>query len=69
VTGRLQVSWMVWRGPAAVTFNPPAAGADEGKAVVTATFTRPGEYVLRARATDGSAYTVQDVKLVVSAPQ
>jgi hypothetical protein len=68
VTGRLQVSWFVWRGPGAVTFNPPAAGADEGQAVFNATFTRPGEYVLRARATDGAATTLQDIKVVVTGP-
>ena len=68
VTGRLQVDWFVWRGPAAVAFNPPAIGADEGKGVVTATFQRPGEYVLRARATDSAATTLQDIKVVVVAP-
>jgi hypothetical protein len=69
VTGRLQVSWFVWRGPGAVTFAPPAASADEGKAVFSATFTRPGEYVLRARATDTAASTLQDIKVVVAAAQ
>jgi hypothetical protein len=67
VTGRLQVEWFVWRGPAAVVFDPPAAGADEGSAAFTATFTRPGEYVLRARATDTAAWTVQDLKVAVAA--
>lgn len=67
VTGRLQVSWYVWRGPGAVRFDPPAAGADEGKAVFRATFAKPGEYVLRARATDGAATTVQDARIVVAA--
>lgn len=66
VTGRLQVSWFVWRGPAAVTFNPPAAGADEGKAVFNVSFAKPGEYVLRARATDGAATTLQDIKVTVA---
>jgi len=68
VGGRLQVEWFVWRGPAGVTFTPPAANADQGQAVVTATFSRPGEYVLRARATDTQASTVRDTKVVVSAP-
>jgi len=66
VTGRLQVSWFVWRGPGAVTFNPPAAGADEGKAVFNATFTRPGAYVLRARATDSAASTSKDIEVAVT---
>lgn len=67
VTGRLQATWSVWRGPAGVTFDPPASSADEGKAVASARFTKPGEYVLRARVTDGAAYTLQDVKVVVAA--
>jgi hypothetical protein len=57
VTGRLQVEWFVWRGP------------DEGPAVVTATFSEPGEYVLRARATDSAATALQDIKVVVGAAQ
>ena len=68
VTGRLQVSWLVWRGPAPVVFDPPAASADEGKAVFKMTFKQPGEYVLRARATDTAASTLQDIKVVVGAP-
>ena len=69
VDGRLLVSWFVWRGPADVTFNPPAASADAGSAVVTATFSNPGEYVLRARATDGAATTTQDIKVVAGVAQ
>jgi hypothetical protein len=69
VEGRLQVSWLVWRGPAGVVFNPPAASADGGSAAVTATFSKPGDYVLRARATDGAATVVQDVKVSVSGAQ
>ena len=66
VTDRLQVEWFVWRGPAAVTFSPVVAGADSGAASVTATFSKPGEYVLRARATDSSASVMRDVKVVVN---
>jgi hypothetical protein len=69
VNGRLQVTWFVWRGPAGVTFTPPAASADEGKAAFTATFTKPGEYVLRARATDGAATTQQDINVNVGGSQ
>lgn len=64
--GRLQVTWSVWRGPAGVTFAPAVVGADKGPAVTAASFTRPGEYVLRARATDGQAFSVQDVKVTVA---
>ena len=66
VTDRLQVEWFVWRGPAAVTFSPQIAGADKGPAEVTATFSRPGEYVLRARASDSGATVTKDVKVVVT---
>ena len=40
------VSWMVWRGPADVTFG--RADFEGDKRIVTATFTKPGEYTLRA---------------------
>ena len=63
----LSLAWIVWRGPAAATFEPGAAPVKDGKATVTATFTKPGEYVLRARATDGELTTEQDLKLSVTA--
>ena len=66
VTDRLQVEWLVWRGPAAVTFAPSIVGADKGPAETTATFSRPGEYVLRARATDSGATVIKDIKVVVT---
>ena len=66
VTDRLQVEWFVWRGPAAVAFSPSVAGADKEPAAVTATFSKPGDYVLRARATDSSASVMRDVKVVVT---
>lgn len=66
VTDRLQVEWFVWRGPAAVTFTPPLVGADQGNVIVTAAFAQPGEYVLRARATDSQATALRDVKVVVT---
>jgi hypothetical protein len=69
ITGRLQVTWFVWRGPGAVVFDPPGASADEGKAVVSARFIKPGEYVLRARVTDTAATTMQDIKVVVAGAQ
>lgn len=65
VTG-LSVSWLVWRGPAGVAFEPAVGAVKDGQAVVTATFSKPGEYVLRARASDTSATTLHDVKVIVS---
>ena len=51
------LSWSVLRGPAAVTFDPvrpPVNAAAGGKATTTATFSTPGEYVLRLQANDSS---------------
>ncbi len=59
------VSWIVWRGPADADFSPRSAEPKDGKAVTTATFTKPGEYVLRARVTDTLKTTSQDVKVTV----
>ncbi len=61
------VSYIVWRGPAPVKIEPSVAKIVDGKAVTTATFTQPGEYVLRAHTTDGQLPTDQDVKVTVVA--
>jgi hypothetical protein len=63
----LSISWIVWRGPAGVTFDPADyTPVKDGKAVTTARFTQPGEYVLRARATDGLAVVTQDINVTVN---
>jgi hypothetical protein len=62
----VSVSWLVWRGPAGVEFQPDSVLVKDGKAVVTATFTQPGSYVLRARATDGMLTSQQDIRLTVN---
>jgi hypothetical protein len=52
----LRVDWSVYRGPVVVTFEPPTSPLSAlagGKVSTTATFTAPGTYVLRAKATDG----------------
>lgn len=61
----LSVSWIVWRGPAAAAFAPQVAEPKNGKAVTTATFSTPGEYVLRARVTDTFKVVIADVKVTV----
>jgi hypothetical protein len=51
----LSVSWILWRGPAAVTFSPQATAAvKEGQAAVTGVFTQAGTYVIRVSASDGA---------------
>ena len=52
VTG-LAVTWLHYRGPGAVTFEPRVQEVDEdGRAVTTASFSAPGTYVLQAIADD-----------------
>lgn len=65
----LTVTWLVWRGPAGVAFDPKVGPVKDGKAVTTAIFTKPGAYVLRARANDTWATTIQDVTIAVKDPQ
>jgi hypothetical protein len=64
----LVVTWIVWRGPANVTFNPAIAEVKDGKALATATFTKPGTYVLRASANDGELHVEKDVTVTVGGP-
>ena len=62
----LRVSWIVWRGPAGVSFEPAATVAvEDGQASVTAAFTVPGDYVLRATANDNLLTTEHDVAVSV----
>jgi hypothetical protein len=55
----LTVSWSQFRGPgpgSVIAFGTPksAVGKTEGKATTTATFSEPGEYLVRAQANDVS---------------
>src|SRR5262249_49562990 len=59
---------IVWRGPANAAFSPavvPVKGKD-AKATVTATFDKPGTYVLRATANDGELKVEKDVTITVT---
>jgi len=48
--------WFKHQGPGTVTFGNagPVVSANDGKAATTATFSAPGEYMLRVRANDAS---------------
>ena len=48
-----------------VSFEPAVVGVKDGKAEVTATFTKPGTYVLRGRAFDGQYADEKDVTVTV----
>jgi hypothetical protein len=48
----LRMSWHKFRGPGDVTFAEESPKVDGGKATTTATFSAPGEYIIRAQAND-----------------
>src|SRR5260370_25462420 len=50
----MTIVWAKYRGPGAVVFAPAKASIVDGKAVATASFSEPGEYVLQAVVDDGS---------------
>jgi hypothetical protein len=62
----LRVNWLLWRGPAAVTFDRTTVQVKDGKAVATAKFTKPGTYIMRARATDGELTDQKEFTVTVS---
>ena len=62
----LSVSYIVWRGPAAVTFDPPFSMVEDGSAETAVTFTKPGDYVLQGRAYDGNKSTYEFVNVSVN---
>lgn len=64
----LRVSWIVWRGPAAVTFDPATVEVKDSKPVVTAKFTKPGAYVLRVTANDGDLSDEKQINVTVNGP-
>jgi hypothetical protein len=64
----LVVNWIEWRGPAAVKFDPATVTVKDEKTVATATFTKPGSYVLRAIANDGELTDEKDVNVTVKGP-
>lgn len=56
-TGGVTVAWTKYRGPGTVSFADAALPVVEGVAETTATFDRPGDYMLRALVRDGSRLT------------
>ncbi len=52
----LAVSWSLYRGPGSVTFSEakPSIDKTDGRATTEATFSAPGDYVLRVQANDQS---------------
>lgn len=56
-TGGMTVAWSKYRGSGTVSFADAALPVVEGVAETTATFDRPGDYMLRALVRDGSRLT------------
>ena len=54
VPAGMTIVWAKYRGPGAVTFNPAKARIVDGKALASANFSEPGDYVLQAVVDDGS---------------
>jgi hypothetical protein len=72
-SGRARVTWVHYRGPGKVTFEPDRASLPEGAETSTgvevhtiASFSRPGTYVLRAVANDGDWNGAGDVTVTVT---
>jgi hypothetical protein len=64
--GGLSVLWLVYRGPAGVSFDPEGyVKVADGKSVVKASFTQPGTSTIRAFAHDGLLRTPADLKVTV----
>jgi len=61
----LRVSWLQWRGPGIVKFEPRVVRVADGKASTNVVFDKPGRYVLRAFAEDASIHTPHDVTVNV----
>src|SRR6185503_20223989 len=63
----LAITWLHYRGPGTVTFEPQvsAAAIRGGKVTTTATFSEPGTYIIRAVADDGVLTTPSDVTVIV----
>ena len=69
VAGALSVLWLVYRGPAQVTFDPEGyIKVVDGKVEVKATFTKAGTYTLRAFGHDGILRAPYDVTVTVDGP-
>ena len=65
--GLLSVGWSHHRGPGQVTFNPPYMLVKDGQASTQATFSEPGEYVIRAYGDDSIGLTPVEMRVTVDA--
>ena len=52
----LTITWSKYRGPGTVSFPDSTPHVERGKASTSATFSEPGEYMLRGLVSDGSGF-------------
>ena len=65
----LAVTWLHWRGPGEVSFDPQVPEIGEGgRAVTHVSFSKPGTYILQAVADDTVLVTPLDVTVTVNPP-
>jgi hypothetical protein len=65
----VKVRWILYRGPGKVQFDPELSPAVYGKPLTSETkvsFSEPGEYRIRAIATDGATFSTYDVDVKVN---
>ena len=70
IDDRLTITWSVLRGPASVAVEADSPDPDAGEPVpITATFTAPGEYLLRASLSDGHLTDIAELEVRVDRPE
>ena len=68
-TTGLAVTWIQWRGPGSVSFDPQVPEIGEGgRAVTQVNFSEPGTYVLQAVADDTVLVNAAEVTVTVKPP-
>ncbi len=69
VDDRLTITWSVLRGSASVAVEADSDNPDAGEPVpMTATFSEPGDYLLRASLSDGHLTDVAEIEVRVERP-
>ncbi len=69
IDNRLTLTWTVLRGPASVAVEADADDPDPARPVpLTATFSKPGEYLLQATLSDGHLTAVAEIEVRVEEP-
>lgn len=65
----MRIRWILYRGPGKVQFDPDISPSVYGKPLTSETrvsFTVPGDYRIRAIASDGALFSTYDVEVKVN---